>query len=171
MTQADEADDAVVDALRALKADRSTENAKGAAEAIARRRALLIVDGLPDWGGESKAWRVIICDLYDRADIPPDSEGGFQANLRYHVGNAVHAIAPVSELRALGLDEESPLERARKARGKKAPEPRDSRDFAEAGLRNVRDARKAGVTAASADLLVKIIKEAAAALGSPPPVS
>jgi hypothetical protein len=75
-------------------------------------------DGFPDWAGKSEEYRQTIYRAYREAGVPSDSTGALQANLRYHVGNALREAAPADELRALGLDLEGPRARAVRARRK-----------------------------------------------------
>jgi hypothetical protein len=154
----------VVSALRKAVRDESTVNYKAAAAAIARLRSMVAFDGRPDWRGASPEWKDLIQRLYRMAETPSDSSSAFQANLRYHVGNAVREIAPPEDLEALGLAKNSPLERARQSRS----QPKDettAEAMAMGCLRSIRALRKQGVTPEAAVVLRKIIHEAADALG------
>lgn len=95
-------------------------------EVIALRR-LFVWDGLPDWGGRSPEYRDVIYRAYRSAGIPSDAIDGLQANLRYHVGNAIREVAPRSELEKLGMDPEGPRGRAVRARATAHRRPRAGR--------------------------------------------
>jgi hypothetical protein len=96
-----------------------------AEEVIALRR-LFAWDGLPDWGGRSPEYRDVIYRAYRSAGIPSDAIDGLQANLRYHVGNAIREVAPRSELEKLGMDPEGPRGRAVRARATAHLRPKGS---------------------------------------------
>lgn len=90
--------------------------AKAAAEAIVALRRLHEFEGRPDWAGRSPEYRLAIEVIYRDAGIQSDSKGSVQANLRYHVGNVLRAVAPVEDLAALGMTVDGPGERSRKQR-------------------------------------------------------
>lgn len=61
-------------------------------------------------------YRDMIERLYRQAEVPSDSGGGMQANLRYHLWNALRKVAPAEDLEALGMAVEGPLARIRTTR-------------------------------------------------------
>lgn len=67
-------------------------------------RSCFEFDGRPDWAGRSQDYRDVIYRVYKDAGIPSDSSSGSQANLRYHIGNAVWEQATAADRVALGLD-------------------------------------------------------------------
>ena len=114
--QLDSAKKRTLDALEHAVSDRSTEAVRAAAEAVVALRALHDWEGRPDWAGRSPDYRLAIETLYRQAGVVSDSQGGIQANLRYHIGNVVRKTAPIVDLEALGMNADGPSERTRKAR-------------------------------------------------------
>lgn len=112
-------------ALRQVVDDPTIVNSRAAAEAIVTLRQQFEHDGLPDWTGRSPGYRDCIERLYRQAEVPKDSDGGLQANLRYHVGNVLRQVAPPEELAALGLSVDGPLARVKSNRvaGPRRPKP------------------------------------------------
>lgn len=94
-----------------------------AAQVVALRRTFEN-DGRPDWAGRSQEYRDCIYRVYKDARVPSDSVGSLQAQLRYHVGNAVRVVAPLEDLEALGLDPQGPRARAVRARAEGRVPPR-----------------------------------------------
>lgn len=87
-----------------------------AGQIVALRGHFLTDEGEPDWIGRTSAYRHAVRDLYSRADYTPDDAKSVQSSIRYHVGNIVRQLLNPEELEDLGLDEVSPLERARETR-------------------------------------------------------
>lgn len=100
----------LVDLLKA-GADRRT-----LAKEIVKLRSLFEYEGMPDWGSNSPGYKDLIGRVYRDAGVPPDSGSSTQANLRYHIGNAIREVAAAEELAALGMDAAGPRERAVRAR-------------------------------------------------------
>ncbi|MBT2412650.1 hypothetical protein J7I94_19140 [Streptomyces sp. ISL-12] len=66
--------------------------------------------------GTTWEYRQKVAELYRQAGIPSDSEGRIQANVRYHIGNALRRYYTPRELQRAGLLPESPLERGQDTR-------------------------------------------------------
>lgn len=113
-------------ALQAAVESPSTTSNRAAAEAIIRLRRQFKHEGAPDWAGRSPEYRDTIERLYRQAGVPSDSESNMQANLRYHIGNALREAAPREDLMALGMAVEGPLGRMTKQRAEN-PRPRKAR--------------------------------------------
>lgn len=105
-----------LDALAAAVADPGTGQNRAAADAIVALRRQFTHEGRPDWAGRSPEYRDAIERIYRQAQVPSDSEGPMQANLRYHVGNAIRRVAAPEDLEALGLVPAGPLARVRASR-------------------------------------------------------
>jgi hypothetical protein len=110
------------DALRVAVDAPGTMTNRKAAEAIIALRRQFKHEGIPDWAGRSPEYRDIIEHLYRDVGVPSDSAGGLQANLRYHLGNALRSIAPPEDLEALGMSIQGPLGRV-KATREASPRP------------------------------------------------
>src|SRR5690606_24126777 len=96
----------------------------------------------PDWGARSQAYRDCIYQVYRDAGLPSDSVGSMQANLRYHIGNALRQMAPAEDLEALGMDPAGPQERAKRYRKKAKERPvqqRADRQARQASLLDMND--------------------------------
>lgn len=118
--------DKVVRALKVALEQPGTGKNREAAEAIIQLRRQFRYKGIPDWAGRSPEYRDCIERVYREAGVPSDSGNNFQANLRYHLGNALRKAAPPDELESLGLAAQGPLGRVRDARqeNRQAPRPR-----------------------------------------------
>jgi hypothetical protein len=155
----------VLSCLRRLLKEQTTGNYQACARETASLRSLVVYEGRPDWRGQSPEYKDRISHLYRMAEMPSDSQGNIQANLRYHVGNAVRELAPDYDIEALGLSKDSPLDRARKSRSKaRSTDETSPAALVASALRQLRTARSAGVTADMAPSLGKIIREATDAL-------
>jgi hypothetical protein len=110
----------IVRALRRLKqaegSDRTPLYRDLAAHTVALREHFLTAQGTPDWIGRTSAYRHTVRDLYSAADYTPEEADGVQSAIRYHIGNLVREVLHPEALEDLGLDEISPLERARETR-------------------------------------------------------
>lgn len=111
------------DFVRALRRLRQLEGSERtplyrdlAAHTVALREHFHTAQGEPDWIGRTSAYRHAVRDLYSKADYTPEEADGVQSAIRYHVGNLVREILHPEALEDLGLDEISPLERAREVR-------------------------------------------------------
>lgn len=82
---------------------------------------------IPDWAGRSKDYREAITRMYATVAIPPDSEAGVQARIRYHVSNRVREVAPAEDLTELGLSSEGSAEKAKTRRASAMPAGMNSR--------------------------------------------
>lgn len=69
-------------------------------------------DGMPDWAGRSGEFKAARTALYSAVEVPPDSQDGIQARIRYHVGKKLREVAPAAELEAVGLKSIGPAESA-----------------------------------------------------------
>lgn len=115
----------VVQALTASVAEGAgRQENKAAAEALVALRRQFVYEGRPDWAGRSGEYRDLVERLYRQAGVPSDSESSMQANLRYHLGNALRQVAPPEDLEALGMQTKGPLARVQQSR---ANNPRASR--------------------------------------------
>lgn len=125
--------DRVLKALTTAIKEPGPVTSRRAAEALVSLRQQFEFDGRPDWTGRSIEYRDIIERLYRQAGVPADSEGGMQANLRYHLGNVLREVAPAEDLQALGISVDGPAGRIRRNR-KEHPKARttnlDSRALA-----------------------------------------
>lgn len=101
--------------LLALSTPGTEANIK-AAESIVSLRRQFKHEGMPDWAGRSPGYRDLIERLYREAGVPSDSESNLQANLRYHIGNAIRRVAPPEDLEALGMTKAGPLGRIKETR-------------------------------------------------------
>jgi hypothetical protein len=61
--------------------------------------------------GRSHAYRQDANEVYRQAGIPQDQRERLQANVRYHIGNMNRRYLTPREIKAIGLDEASPLEK------------------------------------------------------------
>lgn len=114
----------VVEALRQVVADPSTEHARHAADTIVALRKQFKHEGIHDWAGRSPGYRDLIERLYRQAGVPSDSESSLQANLRYHVGNALRRTASPEDLAAIGMSVDGPLARIKSTRASEPRRPR-----------------------------------------------
>ncbi|MFG3014316.1 hypothetical protein ACGFZB_28635 [Streptomyces cinerochromogenes] len=64
-----------------------------------------------DWRGETKEYREAVMELYRQSNVRGDQLRRLKGNVRYHLGNAARRYLTARELRALELNELSPLER------------------------------------------------------------
>lgn len=106
----------VVAALQEAISNPGTTSNRKAAEAVVTLRRCFKHEGLPDWAGRSGEYRDLIERLYRQAGVPSDSESSMQANLRYHLGNAIRKVAPPEELLALGMAPLGPSARIKESR-------------------------------------------------------
>lgn len=109
------ADKAVAALQEAIREPSSARNRK-AAEAIVALRKCFKHDGVTDWAGRSGEYRDLIERVYRKAGVPSDSESSMQANLRYHLGNALRKVAPPEDLEALGMTALGPSGRLKETR-------------------------------------------------------
>lgn len=113
-------DRAIAALQRAIK-DPGTTHSRAAAEALVALRQHFTHEGIPDWAGRSPEYRDLIERVYRKAGVPSDSQGGIQANLRYHLGNVIRQVAPPEHLDALGLAQAGPLARVKQTRQEQGP--------------------------------------------------
>lgn len=69
-----------------------------------------------DWRGLTKPYRDRVSALYELSGVTGDQLSRLKANVRYHVGNQARRYLTPRELRALELDDASPLEKQRDRR-------------------------------------------------------
>lgn len=120
------ADKALAALVEAVEQPTTMTNRR-AAEAIVRLRKHFRHEGRPDWAGRSPEYRDLIERLYRQAGVPSDSESSMQANLRYHIGNALREVADPEDLQALGMATEGPAGRVRAVRAARPRRPRLAR--------------------------------------------
>ena len=109
---------ALVSALRTAVADRTLARKKAAGMEVARLRL-----AWDDPAGTSRGYKAAVSAAYLAAGVPSDPASGFQANLRYHTGNALRLLMPADRLVAAGLDTDGPAARARRTRAAAAAVP------------------------------------------------
>ena len=68
-------------------------------------------DGLPDWRGQSWAYRSEVGEIYDEAGLDAAGEGSLKVALRYHIGNALREDLTPEQLEEVGLHVKPPRER------------------------------------------------------------
>ncbi|MER7922166.1 hypothetical protein ABTY96_03345 [Streptomyces sp. NPDC096057] len=66
-----------------------------------------------DWLGQLGPYREDVKELYSQSGVQGDQLKRLKGNVRYHMGNLARRYLTARELRALGLDEASPLEKQR----------------------------------------------------------
>lgn len=88
--------------------------------AVALRSKFSDAGGKPDWAGRSNGYKEAVARIYREAGVPEDAVSGFQAALRYHIGNTLREFAPKAELKAAGLKVESPRERSASSKESRA---------------------------------------------------
>ncbi|MGW2950771.1 hypothetical protein [Streptomyces eurythermus] len=66
-----------------------------------------------DWRGLTREYRDAVTELYSQSGVRGDQLKRLKGNVRYHLGNAARRYLTPRELRALELDEASPLEKQR----------------------------------------------------------
>lgn len=83
------------------------------ARILVRLRALFTArDGLPDWRGQTMAYRRSVGVMYELADAgEPETRRALQSALRYHVGIELRRMVPTEQLAAKGLLPVTPRER------------------------------------------------------------
>lgn len=112
--------DEIVRILRALasaEGERRTMLYRDLAEqTFALREHYLTPAGEPDWSGRSGLYRVQMRELYSAAGYNADDARAVQTATRYHIGNLARQRVSAADLEALGMDTESPAERARRLR-------------------------------------------------------
>lgn len=91
-----------------------------AEQLAASREHFITPDGRLDWGGRSYAYRRFMGDILSEAGVPAAERSRVSSALRWHVGKQLRATVPTEELAALGMSEDTPEERARAARRRKA---------------------------------------------------
>lgn len=64
-----------------------------------------------DWRGLTKEYRETVTELYRQSGVRGDQLKRLKGNVRYHLGNAARRYLTPRELKALELNELSPLER------------------------------------------------------------
>jgi hypothetical protein len=69
-----------------------------------------------DWRGLTKPYRDRVSALYESSGVTGEQLSRLKANVRYHVGNQARRYLTPRELRALELDDASPLEKQRDRR-------------------------------------------------------